>query len=538
MMSFNDDKGGTEDLMTSETRIHIERYLKVDSQSLSSDAPGWGDALGKTNGPICWKCKGVGHIKRPKRTTQNFMLPEPKEKPDDVSSQYHVHIDTSMEVTSVNKCPVCHGLKHLPPKFKDTYSRHSHTLGMITSKRRAPPEWKDFGPTAFAFQQMQKFMLRPSLKSIDTQDHNHPLYLLHLAGDTSSRSEGITIPSLSQDFKRIFPWLPIHSGEQLCNLVGNWRILQRVGSHRWTTDDLVTAFVAREEFQKIRNLQKMQQSILKEDQPINYLDLGCGNASVLQMTTWGLLQSFDVMAYGIEARLEAVELARRSLSFNLGPDCDFSHYQSIDRIHSCQAAIIHHDFRTLLHEPSMIQNEDLKRIQQMKFHLITGTPPYFRVDFASYNNPKEVTTVQAVSPKAIINQGGMPTSIQSAPARCEFRGGIEAYCDVAATLLSEDGIFVVCENWLNIRRVYSCVISIGLEIQSVLPVKGKEGRKENLFGVFVMRKLSSRIIDGNGESYSNVSTKELDPISVRSKDGAWTQSYIRILDSMSIAHNT
>ena len=43
-------------------------------------------------------------------------------------------------------------------------------------------------------------------------------------------------------------WLPINPGEQLCNLVGRWRILQRVASHRWTTDDLVTAYVAASTF--------------------------------------------------------------------------------------------------------------------------------------------------------------------------------------------------------------------------------------------------------------------------------------------------
>jgi hypothetical protein len=48
-------------------------------------------------------------------------------------------------------------------------------------------------------------------------------------------------------------WLPIGPGEQLCNLVGRWRILQRVASHRWTTDDLVTAHVAASTFSSTRD---------------------------------------------------------------------------------------------------------------------------------------------------------------------------------------------------------------------------------------------------------------------------------------------
>ena len=31
-------------------------------------------------------------------------------------------------------------------------------------------------------------------------------------------------------------------GEDLCFLAGDWRILQRLGGHRWSLDDLVTAW--------------------------------------------------------------------------------------------------------------------------------------------------------------------------------------------------------------------------------------------------------------------------------------------------------
>jgi tRNA1(Val) A37 N6-methylase TrmN6 len=416
---------------------------------------------------------------------------------------------------------------------------------MITSKRRAPPEWEDVGPTAYAIQQMHSYI---SQKSLDSTEHVHqPLDILYLATiHTSSDSQGIPI-LLQQDTsnstvsKSPPPWFPIQSGEQLCNLVGNWRILQRVGSHRWTTDDLVTAFMAQDEFKKI-HLQKQNSNAQKNHhQPIHYLDLGCGNGSVLNMVLWSLLQSFDVMAFGIEARSEAVELARRSLSFNIGPpSVDEQGHLIMDPGHSCQATILHHDFRSLLHESSMVPDEQIKRVQNMKFHLITGTPPYFRVDFTSYRNPSSSSTSTETHselplPQAIINQGGMPTSIQSAPPRCDFRGGIEAYCEVASTLLSDDGIFVVCENWLNVDRVYSSASKMGLEIQSVLPVKGKEGRKENLFGVFVMCKVGLSL---SNAGHPEVVKKELDPIIVRNKDGTWTKAYCKILKAMSIPPNT
>eukprot|EP01083_Nonionella_stella_P040280 109416_1 len=67
--------------------------------------------------------------------------------------------------------------------------------------------------------------------------------------------------------------------------------------------------------------------------PLRYLDLGCGNGSVLQMVSWGLLGEFELTAFGIEARSEAASLARRSLTFNIGE--------------GNQASVIHGDFREL-----------------------------------------------------------------------------------------------------------------------------------------------------------------------------------------------
>jgi len=144
-------------------------------------------------------------------------------------------------------------------------------------------------------------------------------------------------------------WLP-RQGEQLCNLVGSWRILQRVSSHRWTTDDLVTAWVA-----------SQQQEAVGEHH-VDYLDLGTGNASVLQMVTWALLKNGQTVnkAIGVEARSEAVELARRSLSFNVGTLVD--------------AEIVHGDFRDV--------------ISKQEYDLVTGTPPYFRVDFTVNDEDK------------------------------------------------------------------------------------------------------------------------------------------------------
>jgi tRNA1(Val) A37 N6-methylase TrmN6 len=271
-------------------------------------------------------------------------------------------------------------------------------------------------------------------------------------------------------------WLP-RTSEELCNLVGNWRILQRVGSHRWTTDDLVTAWVASLHYDKCLT-------------SINYLDLGTGNASVLQMTVWAMLkQGKKVKAMGVEARSEAVALALRSLQFNLGSPQEI-------------VQIVHSDFRSLAVDKT--------------FDLITGTPPYFSVDF----NVKEGKVT-----KAIINQGGMPTAKQSAPARCEFRGGIEAYCEVASKCLRRvSGRFVFCANWLNHDRVISAAASFGLTVVMQLEVKGRQ-QKGNLFCVYVMAL----------EPVYHHSTVPVEQLAVRTLNGDWTRDYKeRVMSSMSI----
>lgn len=270
---------------------------------------------------------------------------------------------------------------------------------------------------------------------------------------------------------------------------------------------------------------------------------GCGNASVLQMVSWGLLNHFNLTAYGVEARSEAVSFARRSLSFNIGTRASKSGVGNTHRDMGVEMAgddnapladisIIHSDFRQLYldgnreeakgfdsqgEEKAMIPTGKIDHVKSQKFHLITGTPPYFRVDFHLQNE----TNVKA----AVINQGGMPTSIQSAPARCEYRGGVEAYCAAASQVLADDGVFVVCENWLNDERVYEGANASGLTIVDVIPVKGKSNKNDNLFAVYVMVKKGGAAVKG---------TSIRPPLCVRDVNGKWTSEYARLMEEMSI----
>jgi tRNA1(Val) A37 N6-methylase TrmN6 len=300
------------------------------------------------------------------------------------------------------------------------------------------------------------------------------------------------------------PWLP-RQGEELCKLNGDWRILQRVGGHRWTTDDLLTAYIAvRETTTTMSQLDGQAKG-----RPIRYLDLGTGNGSVLQMTTRALLQQgLVVCARAIEARREAVALATRSLQFNVGPDFNVE--------------IVHGDFRDVLTTATKKHDATTTTMPGGTFDLVTGTPPYFRVDFHVQGDA--VTS-------AVIRQGGMPTARQSAPARCEFRGGIEAYCEAAShALVVERGRFVVCENFLNHERVLVAAQDAGLLLLRCVQVQGRKGRPP-LFCVYVMKKpFKENSADGVADR-----AFEEETIAVRDDDGNWTRAYTEtVFATMSI----
>lgn len=127
------------------------------------------------------------------------------------------------------------------------------------------------------------------------------------------------------------PELEPAADEDLCFLSGDWRLFQKLQGHRWSLDDLVTAWIATRR---------------QPDRPLRALDLGCGLGSVLLMVAWKLPGAEVV---GIEAQPDRAALGRRSIAYN-GVD---------DR---CR--ILDGDLREV--------TADLGA-----FALITGTPPYF-----------------------------------------------------------------------------------------------------------------------------------------------------------------
>lgn len=122
--------------------------------------------------------------------------------------------------------------------------------------------------------------------------------------------------------------------EDLCHLCGDWRIFQKLRGHRFSLDDLVTAWFALEH--------------AGEGEVRTALDLGCGSGSVLLMVAWARPAARVI---GVEAQDVSVGLARRSIAWNGCADrCEVRHGDLRDRA---------------LVDPA-----------GAGFDLVTGTPPY------------------------------------------------------------------------------------------------------------------------------------------------------------------
>ncbi|KAL9182943.1 hypothetical protein ACHAXT_004222 [Thalassiosira profunda] len=538
------------------------RFVPQGTASAESDAPGWSSsAAGEEKGPTCWKCKGSRSLPLRKKQRREEDAGDKGEQGASVSEQQ-----------KQRTCPVCKGAGHLPVRAK--YLQSQTQPGAITARRRQPRGWKECGHVPPAVQAARAYLDGSTYGDGETGMNDDGVgravdFLAQANGrdddyDTRREDVAIAMPTDANQ-SRLPGWVPVNPGEQLCNLVGRWRILQKVASHRWTTDDLVTAYVAASSF--VSSIEGKWENNAGKTRTIRYLDLWTGNGSVLQMVSWYLLsklsgERYNMEAAGVEARSEAVGLARRSLSFNLetvefrgkvytGGLADQADGPAMN--HDVQIA--QGDFRDLVpwaktKGPNTSaadggqENDgsfDIKDVAAKRYDLITGTPPYFRVGFtaskASIGNDQNAATAANGKDEritaAVIEQGGMPTSMQSAPARCEFRGGVETYCRAASAMLQPEGLFAVCENWLNNDRVYQGAEDAGLTIHCVWPVKGGAKKDDNLFAVYVMKR---RQTDATN-SHNNAPRCDgviRSPLVVRDEAGGWTQAYAEVLEAMSV----
>lgn len=213
-------------------------------------------------------------------------------------------------------------------------------------------------------------------------------------------------------------------GEDLCWLAGDWRILQRTDGHRFSLDDLVTAWYAAE----------IATADAAAVPPRRILDLGCGIGSVLLFLAWRFP---GARVLGLEAQTVSAGMARRSIAWNgVGARCE----------------VRLADFR----DPAALAGE-------APFDLVTGTPPYF---------PR--------------GTGLESPNVQRGPCRFEHRGGIEGYCSAAAAVLAPGAPFVACAPHGQQGRVAAAATAAGLAIERRRDVVPRVG-KSPLFAVHVFR---------------------------------------------------
>ncbi|MBL8678117.1 MAG: methyltransferase domain-containing protein [Myxococcales bacterium] len=268
------------------------------------------------------------------------------------------------------------------------------------------------------------------------------------------------------------PTLDPAEGEERSLLTGDFQLFQLVRGHRWSMDDLVTAYIARESA-----LARWPDAVGDDaTRSLACLDMGCGIGSVLLMCAWSLPRSHCT---GIEAQPRSASMARRSARFN-GVD---------DRVR-----VLDGDLR----DPSVLTSE-IADSPAPRFDLVTGTPPYFRD-----------------------GEGVESTVDQRGPCRFEHRGGVEDYALSAARYLSDDGVAVLCAGSLERDRAAAGIAASGLDLIRWVEVVPR-AFKAPLVDVYVLARRASA-----------PSTVERETLVVRGLDEQWTPAFVALRDAMGI----
>jgi tRNA1(Val) A37 N6-methylase TrmN6 len=317
-------------------------------------------------------------------------------------------------------------------------------------------------------------------------------------------------------------------------LTSRVRVAQRRGGHRYSFDDVVTAWVAARSAPAART----------------YLDLGCGLGSVLLMVADRLQH---VRALGIEAQAESFALANhnveqswlayrvRLLHGDLRDEAlcertraEFASFVNVDR---GVDASLHTDLRLpesleFAREPESLRSAANRMLPSRGDRGEDALEKRARADLAGLaNTGRGVSASQSVdlsaescgvelgaelrrvdlvaeSPRVEhtpnwrgfdlvtgtppYKKPGTATPSpdpQRAHARIELRGGAEDYLATASKLLAPDGTCVVCMESAAQARVFDGARAAGLQVVEqldVIPIAG-ETRKGRLFSVFTLK---------------------------------------------------
>jgi tRNA1Val (adenine37-N6)-methyltransferase len=208
------------------------------------------------------------------------------------------------------------------------------------------------------------------------------------------------------------PDLVARDDEDLSYLAGDWRIFQPRRGHRWSLDDLMTAWVAAQS---------------APPSPHTLVDLGCGLGSVLMLMAWAFPEA---RVTGLEAQAARAERARRSLRFNGANDRCF---------------VVDGDLRDI----GATLRPCLNRLPVV----VTGTPPYFDPSATKRADDDE-----------------------TAACRVEIRGGLEVYLDAAAQIVDPAGVVVLCYPVAEGERAKKAGVSRGLSLSRRLEVVPRAGK--------------------------------------------------------------
>jgi tRNA1(Val) A37 N6-methylase TrmN6 len=200
--------------------------------------------------------------------------------------------------------------------------------------------------------------------------------------------------------------LPVHAppGDSITidRLAGDWTIHQLKRGHRFSTDDLMTAWTAAHCLPSATE----------------QADIGSGIGSVGLLTLWRLQQFAPQCTtrslVTVEVQSLSAALAQRTVRAN--------GLESIVHIHR-------DDLRT----SPVLQG-------QQTFELVTGSPPY-------------------IPP----SRGVQSPHPQKAAARIELHGSVYDYCEAAARVLRQNGRFVFCHAAAD-PRPEAAVVSSGLQV--------------------------------------------------------------------------
>jgi tRNA1Val (adenine37-N6)-methyltransferase len=216
----------------------------------------------------------------------------------------------------------------------------------------------------------------------------------------------------------------------LDRISGDWHIHQLAKGHRFSTDDLVTAWLA----------------IEHHPAPVRHLDLGTGIGSVGTMVLWHRLGRPDTeegrprttpdhprpLMVGIEAQEVSHRLNRHTLRHNELEDV---------------VELRHSDFRA----PSA-----LPQAEYGTYDLVTGSPPYIP-----------------------LGKGVVSPHHQRAACRMELRGDVFDYCQVAVRALAPDGILCLCHAWDD-PRPEAAMAEAGLTIRDRRDVFFRRNREPTI----------------------------------------------------------